>query len=99
MEVLIAVGVFALVFGVLYFTLVSKAPVSEEAIQRRLDNIAAQPRQAERIRLYDTAEGDTFWETVTNFFLGDKRELPAVYSRAGRTLHQAGYRGERAIRI
>ena len=98
MEVLIAGGVFALVFGVLYFTLASRAPVSEEAIQKRLDNIAAEPRQATRIRLYDTQD-DTFWETVANFFLGDKRELPAAYSQAGRMLHQAGYRGERAIRI
>ena len=84
MEVLIAVGIFALVFGVLYFTLASRAPVAEEAIQR--------------LRLYDAKE-DTFWETVANFFLGDKREIPAAYSKVGRLLHQAAYRGERAIRI
>jgi tight adherence protein C len=98
MEVLIAGGVFALVFGVLYFTLASKTPVSEEAIQKRLDNIAARPKQATRIRLYDTRD-DNFWETVANFFFGDKREIPAAYSGVGRILHQAGYRGERAIRI
>ena len=46
MEVLIAVGIFALVFGVLYFALASRAPVTEEAIQRRLDNIAAQPKDS-----------------------------------------------------
>ena len=60
MEVLIAVGIFALVFGVLYFTLASRAPVAEEAIQRRLDNIAAQPKTAARLRLYDAKE-ETFW--------------------------------------
>ena len=98
MEVLIAVGIFALVFGVLYFALASRAPVAEEAIQRRLDSIANQPKTAARLRLYDAKE-DTFWETVANFFLGDKRELPAAYSKVGRLLHQAAYRGERAIRI
>ena len=98
MEVLIAVGIFALVFGAVYFTLASRAPVAEEAIQRRLDSIAAQPKTAARLRLYDSKE-DTFWETVANFFLGDKREIPAAYSKIGRLLHQAAYRGERAIRI
>jgi tight adherence protein C len=98
MEVLIAVGIFALVFGVLYFTLASRAPVAEEAIQRRLDNIAAQPKTAARLRLYDAKE-ETFWETIADFFLGDKRAMPAAYSKVGRLLHQAAYRGERAIRI
>jgi tight adherence protein C len=98
MELLIALGIFALVFGVLYFTLVSRAPVVEEAIQRRLNDIAARPKTAARIRLYDAKE-ETFWENVANFFLGDKREIPAAYSKVGRVLHQAAYRGERAIRI
>jgi tight adherence protein C len=98
MELLIAVGIFALVFGILYFTLVSRTPVVEEAIQRRLDDIAARPKTAARIRLYDAKE-ETFWENVANFFLGDKREIPAAYSKIGSLLHQAAYRGERAIRI
>ena len=98
MEILIAAGIFALVFGVLYFTLASRVPVVEEAIQRRLENIAAQPKTAARLRLYDAKE-ETFWENVANFFLGDKREIPAAYSKIGRLLHQAAYRGERAIRI
>jgi tight adherence protein C len=97
MEVLIAVGIFALVFGVLYFTLASKAPPVEEAIQRRLNDIAARPKTAARLRLYDAKE-ETFWENVANFFLGD-REIPATYSKVGSLLHQAAYRGERAIRI
>jgi tight adherence protein C len=98
MELLIALGIFALVFGILYFTLVSRVPVVEEAIQRRLNEIAARPKTATRIRLYDAKE-ETFWENVANFFLGDKREIPAAYSKIGRLLHQAAYRGERAIRI
>jgi tight adherence protein C len=98
MELLIALGIFALVFAILYFTLVSRAPVVEEAIQRRLNDIAARPKTAARFRLYDAKE-ETFWEKVANFFLGDKRELPEAYSKVGRLLHQAAYRGERAIRI
>jgi tight adherence protein C len=98
MELLIALGIFALVFGVLYFTLVSRVPVVDEAIQRRLNDIAARPKTAARIRLYDAKE-ETFWENVANFFLGDKSEIPAAYSKVGRLLHQAAYRGERAIRI
>jgi tight adherence protein C len=98
MELLIALGIFALVFGILYFTLVSRVPVVEEAIQRRLNDIAARPKTAARIRLYDAKE-ETFWENVANFFLGDTREIPAAYSKVGRLLHQAAYRGERAIRI
>ncbi|MGH7827491.1 MAG: type II secretion system F family protein [Candidatus Binatia bacterium] len=98
MEIVIAFGIFCLVFGVLYFTLVSKAPVADEAIQRRLDTIAAQPREARRIRLHANEE-TTFWERITDFFLGEKQVMPANFSRAGRMLHQAGYRGERSIRI
>jgi tight adherence protein C len=98
MELLIALGIFALVFGILYFALVSRAPVAEEAIQRRLNDIAARPKTAARLRLYDAKE-ETFWENVANFFLGDKREIPAAYSKVGGLLHQAAYRGERAIRI
>jgi tight adherence protein C len=43
-------------------------------------------------------EEETFWEQTANFFLGEK-ELPESYSAVGRTLHQAGYSGERAVRI
>jgi tight adherence protein C len=98
MEALIAVGIFALVFGILYFALASRVPPVEDAIQRRLNDIAARPKTAARIRLYDAKE-ETFWENVANFFLGNKREIPAAYSKVGRLLHQAAYRGERAIRI
>ena len=39
MELLIAVGVFGLISGVVYFVVASRAPVSDEVIQRRLENI------------------------------------------------------------
>lgn len=97
MEILVAVGMFGLVFGIVYLAMTPRSQVSEEAIQRRLETIALQPRQVGRVRLYDTDE-ETFWEKVSKFFLGDK-EMPELYSRAARRLHQAGFRGTRAIRI
>jgi tight adherence protein C len=38
------------------------------------------------------------WERVANFFFGDK-EMPDRFSNISRRLHQAGFRGNRAIRI
>ncbi|MGE5306523.1 MAG: type II secretion system F family protein [Alphaproteobacteria bacterium] len=97
MELLITFGVFGLVSGLVYFVFSSRAPVREEAIQRRLDSIRSQPAPAGQYRLYDNEEL-TFWERVTNFFFGDK-EMPAHFNRVSRRLHQAGYRGTRAVRI
>ncbi len=97
MEVLIAIGVFGIVGAIVYFSLASRGAVTEDAIQRRLENISAHPRQAAPIRLHETGE-ETFWEQVAKFFLGDQ-EIPERLSRAGKRLHQAGYRGQRAIRI
>ena len=97
MELLITVGIFGLVSGIAYLVFASRAPISEDAIQRRLDTIAARAKPAHRIRLYD-AEEETFWEVVAKFFLGD-RELPERFNNVSRRLHQAGYRGARAVRI
>ena len=97
MILLTLIGVFGLVSAVVYFLLTPRGPVAEDAIQRRLENISVRPGEAPRIRLHETEE-ETFWERVTNFFFGD-RELPDRFSRAARTLHQAGYRGNRAVRI
>jgi len=97
MELLIAIGFFGLVSAIAYFFVASRSPVSEEAIQRRLENIGTQSEARAPIRLYDT-EDTTLWERVTNFFFGDK-ELPDRFNNIGRRLHQAGYRGNRAIRI
>jgi tight adherence protein C len=97
MELLITFGVFGLVSGLIYFILSTKAPISEEAIQRRLDAIRSQPTPARQFRIHDNEE-QTFWERVTNFFFGDK-EMPARFNRVSRRLHQAGYRGARAVRV
>jgi tight adherence protein C len=97
MELLIAVGFFGLVSAVVYFLVASKAPVGEEAIQRRLENIGIPPEARNQIRLYDTEE-TTLWEWVADFFFGDK-EMPDRFNNISRRLHQAGYRGNRAVRI
>lgn len=97
MELLIAIGFFGLVSGLAYFFIASRAPISQEAIQRRLESIGVQAQQRVAIRLYDTEEA-TFWERIANFFFGD-RELPERFTAVSRRLHQAGYRGNRALRI
>ena len=97
MELLIAVGFFGLISALVYFVLASKAPIADEAIQRRLQNIGLQSEARTQIRLHE-AEETTVWEHVTNFFFGD-RELPERFNQAARLLHQAGYRGNRAVRI
>ena len=97
MELLIAVGVFGLISAIVYFVLTSRAPVADDAIQRRLQNIGTQATARVQVRLHEEEE-TTFWERVTNFFFGD-RELPERFNLVSRRLHQAGYRGNRAVRI
>jgi tight adherence protein C len=97
MELLIAVGVFGLISGVVYYVVASRAPVSDEVIQRRLENINAKADAARQIRLHE-ADETSIWESVTNFFIGDQ-EMPERFNAMSRRLHQAGYRGNRAIRI
>jgi tight adherence protein C len=97
MELLIAVGVFGLISGVVYYVVASRAPVSDEVIQRRLENINARADAARQIRLHE-ADETSIWESVTNFFIGDQ-EMPERFNAMSRRLHQAGYRGNRAIRI
>lgn len=97
MELLIAIGFFGIISGVVYFVLASRAPVADEAIQRRLENIGAQSPARTQIRLYDHEE-TTLWERVANFFFGDK-EMPDRFNNISRRLHQAGFRGHRALRI
>jgi tight adherence protein C len=97
MELLIAVGVFGLISGVVYFIVASRVPVSDEVIQRRLENINIKADTSGQIRLHENEE-TSFWESVANFFMGDK-ELPERFNAMSRRLHQAGYRGNRAIRI
>ena len=97
MELLIAVGFFGVVSAIVYFVLAARAPVGDEAIQRRLQNIGIQAEARAQVRLHDEEE-TTFWERITNFFFGD-RELPERFNMISRRLHQAGYRGNRAVRI
>ena len=97
MELLIAVGFFGLISAIVYFVIAARAPISEEAIQRRLESIGLQTESRSQIRLYEDAEL-TFWERIANFFFGD-RELPERFNMISRRLHQAGYRGNRAVRI
>jgi tight adherence protein C len=97
MELIIAVGFFGVISGLVYFVLASRSPVADEAIQRRLDSIGVQAQSRGPIRLHDDEE-TTMWERVANFFFGDK-EMPDRFSGISRRLHQAGYRGHRAIRI
>lgn len=97
MEFLIAVGFFGLISAIVYFVFASRAPVAEEAIQRRLESIGFQSESRAQIRLHDEEE-TTFWERIANFFFGD-RELPERFNMISRRLHQAGYRGNRAVRI
>ena len=97
MEFLIAVGFFGVISAIVYFVFASRAPVAEEAIQRRLESIGFQNESRTQIRLHDEEEA-TFWERIANFFFGD-RELPERFNMISRRLHQAGYRGNRAVRI
>jgi tight adherence protein C len=96
-ELLIAVGFFGLVSAIVYFIMASRAPVADDAIQRRLQSIGMQADARTQVRIHDQ-EGTTFWEHIANFFFGD-RELPERFNMISRRLHQAGYRGNRAVRI
>jgi tight adherence protein C len=97
MELIIAVGFFGLIAGLVYFIVASRAPVADETIQRRLDSIGIQSQSNAPLRLHDNDELST-WERVANFFFGDK-EMPGRFNQMSRRLHQAGYRGNRAIRV
>ena len=97
METLIAIAVFGVVGAIMYVVLAPRAPIAEDMIQRRLETISGPRTSAAPVRLYDNEE-ETFWERVADFFFGSK-EIPDKLSKAGVQLHQAGYRGIRAIRI
>lgn len=97
MEILIAIVIFGAVGAIMYIILAPRTPLVEDVIQRRLESIAGQRAAPAPVSLFDTEE-DTFWERVTTFFFGSK-EIPENLTRAGTRLHQAGFRGARAIRI
>jgi tight adherence protein C len=97
METIIAIAVFGVVGAIMYLVLAPRAPIAEDMIQRRLETISGPRTSAAPVRLFDN-EDETFWERVADFFFGSK-EMPENLSKAGTKLHQAGYRGARAIRI
>jgi tight adherence protein C len=97
METLIAIAVFGVVGAIMYVVLAPRAPIAEDVIQRRLETISGPRTASAPVRLYDNEE-ETLWERVATFFIGSK-EIPDNLSKAGTKLHQAGYRGARAIRI
>ena len=97
METLIAVSVFGVVGAIMYVVFAPRAPIAEDMIQRRLETISGPRTSSAPVRLYDSDE-QTFWERVADFFFGSK-EMPENLTKAGTKLHQAGYRGARAIRI
>jgi tight adherence protein C len=97
METLIAISVFGVVGAVMYFVFSPKAPIAEDMIQRRLETISGPRTSSAPVRLFDSDQ-QTFWEHIADFFFGSK-EIPENLTKAGTKLHQAGYRGARAIRI
>ncbi|MGE0821052.1 MAG: type II secretion system F family protein [Candidatus Binatia bacterium] len=95
---LVAIGTFGFVGGLSLLFLAPKIESEEEIIQRRLASISSSSLGRNgQIGLFDDGE-KTFWEQTANFFLGEK-ELPERYNAVSRTLHQAGFSGERAVRI
>jgi tight adherence protein C len=97
MELLIAIGFFGVISAIVYSVLAARAPVSDDTIQRRLESIGVQTEARGTIRLHEDEE-ITFWERVADFFFGN-RELPERFNMVSQRLHQAGYRGNRAVRI
>jgi tight adherence protein C len=96
--IFIAVGIFGLVGGSIFFLLAPKSGIEEETIQKRLQSIATrQAPSVARVRLLSVGD-QTVWERLASFFLGEK-ELAAKYTKIKLTLHQAGYPGERAVRV
>lgn len=98
MEILISIAVFGLVGGFFYVILAPKTAAQDETVQKRLNAISSGPARTSRVQLLGEQGDETFWEQVARFFLGEE-ELAAKYTGFRRMLHQAGYPGERAVRI
>jgi tight adherence protein C len=98
MESVFVVAVFVSVGGLVFLLLApKKSQIQEEAIQKRLEAIAAKPLTVSSpVRLPSSGE-ETIWERTAKFFLGEK-ELAEKYTAGRSLLHQAGYPGERAVR-
>lgn len=99
MELLLtAIAVFILVGSIIFSIMMPKVRIEEEAIQRRLGAIAAKAERATTGRVRLLEQEDTVWEKILRLFLGEK-ELPEKYKGVRIVLHQAGYPGERALRV
>jgi tight adherence protein C len=98
MEFLIAAAIFCIVGGLVFLLLAPKARVQEERIQRRLEAITAGEATAIKRAESHGEDEETLWERITSFFFGGK-ELAPQNTNLHRLLHQAGYDGEKAVRI
>ena len=68
--ILITVGIFGLVAGSIYLLLAPRAKIEEEAIQRRLEAIAASAaKTGGKVRLLG-ADQETFWENIARILPG-----------------------------
>jgi len=98
MILLIDITVFGLIGSLIFLFLARRTDIQDETIQRRLDSIVSKNEESiGNVQLLGTGR-DTFWERVATFFLG-KNELAGEFTAVRRILHQAGYPGERAIRM
>ena len=70
MELLIAVGFFGLITALAYFVIASKAPVAEDAIQRRLESIGLQTESRAQVRLHDTGRNNVLGAGCQFLFRG-----------------------------
>jgi tight adherence protein C len=99
MEILlIAIGTFGLVGGLSLLAFAPRTASQEDLIQQRLSAIVSGSAKPNGQLTLGGGDETTVWEQTANFFLGTE-ELPERYSAVGRTLHQAGYSGERSVRI
>lgn len=95
---LVMLGIFGLVGSVSLLIFAPRAPRPEEIIQRRLASITSAPGSPSQAMSLAPTEEPTLWEQTASFFLGEIK-LPERYTNLSRLLHQAGYPGERALRI
>ncbi len=98
MILLIDIAVFGLIGSSILLLLAPRREVQDETMQRRLKSIVAKKEESIGTVHRHGTEVGTFWERVATFFLG-KNTLAAKYTAVRRILHQAGYVGERAVRI
>jgi tight adherence protein C len=95
---LVMLGIFGLVGSVSLLIFAPRALKPEEIIQRRLTSITSSPGSSSQAIAFAPTEEPTLWERTAKFFLGEIK-LPERYTNLSRLLHQAGYPGERALRI